>query len=152
MVTDPDAPSPDDPKFGEFLHWIVANIPGSEAAEGKGRLPIRPLLKYVDFVTKDEISELVCGPSMAVRKVDSVCTKSSILLLANLIVRLSKRMGVQKQPKAQGLQCQRGCSHCTYATTTGSTKERLILQFRTTRCLRAANENLSEPDKVDSNT
>ncbi|GAQ88849.1 hypothetical protein KFL_004640060 [Klebsormidium nitens] len=35
VVTDPDAPSPDDPKFAEFLHWIVANIPGSEAAEEK---------------------------------------------------------------------------------------------------------------------
>jgi phosphatidylethanolamine-binding protein (PEBP) family uncharacterized protein len=36
VSTDPDAPSPTDPKFGEFLHWIVANIPGSATGDEKG--------------------------------------------------------------------------------------------------------------------
>lgn len=27
VMTDPDAPSPEDPKMREFLHWLVVNIP-----------------------------------------------------------------------------------------------------------------------------
>ncbi|XP_019865060.2 protein D3 isoform X2 [Aethina tumida] len=29
-MTDPDAPSRDDPKFREYNHWLVGNIPGDE--------------------------------------------------------------------------------------------------------------------------
>ena len=32
--TDPDAPSRADPKFGEWHHWLVTNIPGSKVTEG----------------------------------------------------------------------------------------------------------------------
>lgn len=32
---DPDAPSRQDPKFREFHHWLVVNIPGSDLARGK---------------------------------------------------------------------------------------------------------------------
>jgi phosphatidylethanolamine-binding protein (PEBP) family uncharacterized protein len=28
LMVDPDAPSPDNPAMREWLHWIVANIPG----------------------------------------------------------------------------------------------------------------------------
>lgn len=31
LMVDPDAPSPDDPKMREWLHWIVVNIPGKQA-------------------------------------------------------------------------------------------------------------------------
>lgn len=27
MLIDPDAPTPDDPKFGYWRHWVVTNIP-----------------------------------------------------------------------------------------------------------------------------
>ena len=31
---DPDAPSPDAPKFRYFLHWLVTNIPGVDVQRG----------------------------------------------------------------------------------------------------------------------
>ncbi|XP_046982767.1 protein D3-like [Schistocerca americana] len=34
-MTDPDAPSRKDPKFREFLHWLVVNIPGNDIAKGE---------------------------------------------------------------------------------------------------------------------
>lgn len=36
IMVDPDAPSPSDPTFREWLHWIVVNIPqGGNASEGE---------------------------------------------------------------------------------------------------------------------
>lgn len=35
VMTDPDAPSPAEPRFAEFLHWMVANIPGTAATDGR---------------------------------------------------------------------------------------------------------------------
>ncbi|XP_064537347.1 protein D3 [Drosophila montana] len=34
-MTDPDAPSRKDPKFREWHHWLVGNIPGSDVAKGE---------------------------------------------------------------------------------------------------------------------
>lgn len=34
ILTDPDAPSRTDPKFREFKHWVVVNIPGNDVASG----------------------------------------------------------------------------------------------------------------------
>jgi phosphatidylethanolamine-binding protein (PEBP) family uncharacterized protein len=34
-MTDPDAPSRKDPKFGEFKHWLVVNIPGLQINKGE---------------------------------------------------------------------------------------------------------------------
>lgn len=31
---DPDAPSRADPKFGQFQHWLVTNIPGNDVSKG----------------------------------------------------------------------------------------------------------------------
>ncbi|CBX96322.1 hypothetical protein IAQ61_001496 [Plenodomus lingam] len=36
MQIDPDAPTPDDPKYSYWRHWIVSNIPGSAAEEETG--------------------------------------------------------------------------------------------------------------------
>lgn len=33
-MTDPDAPSRKDPKFREWHHWLVVNIPGGDVAKG----------------------------------------------------------------------------------------------------------------------
>ena len=33
--TDPDAPSRSDPKFGEWRHWLVFNIPGGNLTSGE---------------------------------------------------------------------------------------------------------------------
>ena len=35
VLTDPDAPSADNPTFREFVHWVVVNIPGNEVALGE---------------------------------------------------------------------------------------------------------------------
>ncbi|GAB6024935.1 hypothetical protein CHUAL_010037 [Chamberlinius hualienensis] len=35
VMTDPDAPSRADPKFGEWLHWLVVNIPGNDLSKGE---------------------------------------------------------------------------------------------------------------------
>lgn len=34
-MTDPDAPSRKDPKFREWHHWLVGNIPGNDVAKGE---------------------------------------------------------------------------------------------------------------------
>ena len=34
ILSDPDAPSVADPKFGEWQHWIVVNAPGGVTAKG----------------------------------------------------------------------------------------------------------------------
>ena len=36
ILSDPDAPSTADPKFGEWQHWIVCNVPGSALGGGGG--------------------------------------------------------------------------------------------------------------------
>ncbi|KII67427.1 Phosphatidylethanolamine-binding protein F40A3.3 [Thelohanellus kitauei] len=35
IMTDPDAPSREDPKFREWLHWLVVNIPGDHVDQGE---------------------------------------------------------------------------------------------------------------------
>merc|ERR1711983_414382 len=35
-VVDPDAPSRDDPKAAQWLHWLVVNIPGDKLKNGEG--------------------------------------------------------------------------------------------------------------------
>lgn len=35
IMTDPDAPSRENPEFREILHWLVVNIPGNEVNKGK---------------------------------------------------------------------------------------------------------------------
>eukprot|EP00123_Amoebidium_parasiticum_P013082 comp21757_c0_seq1/m.30833 comp21757_c0_seq1/g.30833 ORF comp21757_c0_seq1/g.30833 comp21757_c0_seq1/m.30833 type:complete len:217 (-) comp21757_c0_seq1:380-1030(-) len=34
VMTDPDAPSRAEPKFREFLHWVVVNVPGGKLEQG----------------------------------------------------------------------------------------------------------------------
>lgn len=35
IMTDPDAPSRQNPKFREWRHWTVVNIPGNNVADGE---------------------------------------------------------------------------------------------------------------------
>jgi len=46
LMVDPDAPSPDNPEFAEFLHWIVDDIPNGAGARGVHMSPscARPLV------------------------------------------------------------------------------------------------------------
>ncbi|WAR17475.1 OV16-like protein [Mya arenaria] len=37
ICNDPDAPSRADPKFGEFHHWLVTNVPGCRIEDGDER-------------------------------------------------------------------------------------------------------------------
>ncbi|KAI1384048.1 PEBP-like protein [Hypoxylon trugodes] len=53
ILTDPDAPTPDDPKFAFWRHWVVAGLkPGiyEENGEGEGRT----LTKYLGPGPKDD--------------------------------------------------------------------------------------------------
>jgi len=38
VITDPDAPSRHDPKFREWHHWLVVNIPGCDISKGEVKL------------------------------------------------------------------------------------------------------------------
>ncbi|KAL2842923.1 phosphatidylethanolamine-binding protein [Aspergillus pseudoustus] len=35
LLVDPDAPTPDDPKFAYWRHWVVSRLKPAESAEGK---------------------------------------------------------------------------------------------------------------------
>lgn len=39
VMSDPDAPSPTAPKFREFLHWLIINIPDGDISKGKVVVP-----------------------------------------------------------------------------------------------------------------
>ncbi|SPP88128.1 protein D3 [Drosophila guanche] len=60
LLVDPDAPSREDPKFREILHWAVINIPGSNVSQGQviaeyigaGPREGSGLHRYVFFVFK----------------------------------------------------------------------------------------------------
>lgn len=60
FFTDPDAPSRKDPKFREWHHWLVTNIPGKDLSKGdvlsdyigSGPPPDTGLHRYVFLVYK----------------------------------------------------------------------------------------------------
>lgn len=41
ILTDPDAPSRENPTVGDVKHWLVANIPGSDVQKGDVITPYR---------------------------------------------------------------------------------------------------------------
>ncbi|XP_047941276.1 protein MOTHER of FT and TFL1-like [Salvia hispanica] len=48
VMVDPDAPSPSEPTFREWLHWLVIDIPeGSDASEGMNRYDPKELMAYM---------------------------------------------------------------------------------------------------------
>ncbi|KAJ8923657.1 hypothetical protein NQ315_010237 [Exocentrus adspersus] len=59
-MTDPDAPSRQEPKFREWHHWLVGNIPGSDVSKGEvlseyvgsGPPPKTGLHRYVFLIYK----------------------------------------------------------------------------------------------------
>ncbi|XP_034475338.1 protein D3 [Drosophila innubila] len=61
-MTDPDAPSRKDPKFREWHHWLVGNIPGNEVTKGEvlsayvgsGPPPDTGLHRYVFLVYEQQ--------------------------------------------------------------------------------------------------
>ena len=44
LMVDPDVPSPHDPKFRNWLHWMVVNIPGALAKTEGALIKDAPLL------------------------------------------------------------------------------------------------------------
>ncbi|KAK3904808.1 PEBP-like protein [Staphylotrichum tortipilum] len=56
MLLDPDAPTPDDPKFAYWRHWVVSNIslPGNQAAAHEITGTGRTLTEYLAPGPKDE--------------------------------------------------------------------------------------------------
>lgn len=41
-MVDPDAPSPANPKYRSWLHWLVINIPGHDIQRGEEVVPYDP--------------------------------------------------------------------------------------------------------------
>uniref|UniRef100_A0A6V7QW56 Protein MOTHER of FT and TFL1 n=1 Tax=Ananas comosus var. bracteatus TaxID=296719 RepID=A0A6V7QW56_ANACO len=69
VMTDPDAPSPSDPRMREVVHWIVVDIPGgADLKEGLEVLPYmcpRPLLgihRYVFILFEQKLPFPVVAP------------------------------------------------------------------------------------------
>ncbi|AEO66257.1 7dab5a10-4ed7-4200-a87e-662dec82b238 [Thermothielavioides terrestris] len=57
MLIDPDAPTPDDPKFGYWRHWVVTNIDIDLDAAGEGTSVLdrgRTLTRYLAPGPRDE--------------------------------------------------------------------------------------------------
>ncbi|EIE22736.1 PEBP-like protein [Coccomyxa subellipsoidea C-169] len=58
VMVDPDAPSPDHPKYRFFLHWLVVNIPGVDVNRGEvvtaymGPSPPKGTHRYVFLLYK----------------------------------------------------------------------------------------------------
>nr|QNM36891.1 MOTHER OF FT AND TFL1 [Litchi chinensis] len=68
VMVDPDAPSPSEPKYREWLHWIVVDIPeGSDATQGKELVPYmgpRPptgIHRYVFVLFKQKNGAVMAG-------------------------------------------------------------------------------------------
>jgi hypothetical protein len=50
LLTDPDAPTPDDPKFAYWRHWVVSGLQPSESPEASAKT----LTEYLGPGPKDE--------------------------------------------------------------------------------------------------
>lgn len=69
IMNDPDAPSREDPKFGEWHHWMVGNISGNDVSSGdviaafvgSGPPPNTGLHRYVFVVYKQQGREAFEG-------------------------------------------------------------------------------------------
>ena len=56
MMVDPDAPDPDDPRFRNFLHWLVYNIPSDVVKKGK------TAVDYIGAGKETPVLLIQCGP------------------------------------------------------------------------------------------
>ena len=55
LLIDPDAPTPDDPKFSYWRHWVVVNVPSSASGDGSGDVKDgETLTQYLAPGPKDE--------------------------------------------------------------------------------------------------
>jgi phosphatidylethanolamine-binding protein (PEBP) family uncharacterized protein len=55
LLIDPDAPTPDDPKFAYWRHWVVVNVPSSGSGDGSGDVKDgKTLTQYLAPGPKDE--------------------------------------------------------------------------------------------------
>ncbi|KAJ1379157.1 Phosphatidylethanolamine-binding, conserved site [Sesbania bispinosa] len=68
VMVDPDAPSPSEPTYREWLHWVVVDIPeGSDATQGRelvmymGPCPPAGIHRYVFVAFKQTSSGAVVG-------------------------------------------------------------------------------------------
>ncbi|KAF2682604.1 PEBP-like protein [Lentithecium fluviatile CBS 122367] len=54
MLVDPDAPTPDDPKFAYWRHWVVSSIPNSGSSSDDAAKSGKTLTEYLGPGPKDE--------------------------------------------------------------------------------------------------
>jgi len=84
-LTDPDAPSRADPKFREWVHWLVVNIPGTDISKGEhilqyvgsGPPPGSGLHRYIYAVFKQP-KKLTCDEPRATNRTGEHRPKNSI--------------------------------------------------------------------------
>jgi phosphatidylethanolamine-binding protein (PEBP) family uncharacterized protein len=54
LLVDPDAPTPDDPKFAYWRHWVVSSIPSSGDATNDAAKSGKTLTEYLGPGPKDD--------------------------------------------------------------------------------------------------
>lgn len=54
MLVDPDAPTPDDPKFAFWRHWVVTGLQPLSGDSGQVAETKPPITKYLAPGPKDE--------------------------------------------------------------------------------------------------
>lgn len=54
MLVDPDAPTPDDPKFAFWRHWVVSGLQPLSGDSGEVAATKRPITKYLAPGPKEE--------------------------------------------------------------------------------------------------
>ncbi|ODM88164.1 Phosphatidylethanolamine-binding protein 1 [Orchesella cincta] len=62
-MTDPDAPSRKEPKFREWHHWLVGNIPGTEIAKGE------TLSEYIGFWSRRSCTKRRCSKLVGIENI-----------------------------------------------------------------------------------
>ncbi|XP_002737060.1 protein D2-like [Saccoglossus kowalevskii] len=94
LMTDPDAPSRENPKFREWHHWLVVNIPGCDVDKGEtvmgyvgsGPPPETGLHRYIYLVYKqkgkiqytDPVKSATCGDGRGGQKARDVAAKYNL--------------------------------------------------------------------------
>ena len=56
LMVDPDAPSPEDPKFAEFLHWVVDDIPNGALPQAPS-----PVAMHTEYKRSSNPALVDCG-------------------------------------------------------------------------------------------
>jgi phosphatidylethanolamine-binding protein (PEBP) family uncharacterized protein len=71
LLVDPDAPTPDDPKFAFWRHWVLPGL--QPAGQGVATQTKAPLTEYLGPGPKDEYVTRVYFPILSTLRCSPVC-------------------------------------------------------------------------------